>query len=77
MIPQRTQPSPFLLPIVIVLSLFEIAYAASLTAYATYYITSRILVYSQDYLHPNQLDGVGGVSRFNSVLVARCGCVGF
>jgi len=70
---QRALPPLVFLPIVLALSLFEIAYAASLAAYATHYIAVRMLFYTQDYLHPGQLDSVGGVSRFtnvDSVLIA-------
>jgi len=64
---QRALPPIVLLPIILALSLFEIAYAASLAAYATHYIAVRMLLYTQDYLHPGQLDSVGGVSRFTNV----------
>jgi len=64
---QRAHPPLFLLPLVIALSLLEIAFAVSLAGSVSHYVISRMLVFTQDHLHLNQLDGVGGVSRFANV----------
>ena len=64
---QRALPPLVLLPIVLALSLFEIAYAVSLAGSVSHYVISRMLVFTQDCLYPNQLDGVEHVSRFTNV----------
>jgi len=64
---QRAHLPLFLLPLIIALSLLEIVFAVSLAGSISYYIIERMLVFTQNYLHPGQLDSVGGVSRFTNV----------
>lgn len=64
---QRAHPPLFLLPLVIALSLLEILFAVSLAGSISYYIIERMLVYTQDFLHPNQPDDGEHVSRFTNV----------
>ena len=64
---QRAHLPLFLLPLVIALSLLEIVLAVSLAGSISYYIIERMTVFTQDCLYPNQLDGVGDVSRLTNV----------
>jgi hypothetical protein len=64
---QRTQPSPYLLPIVTLLSIFEISIAFTLLSYLTYYVTSPIFAYFQQNLLLNQHSDGPPVSRFTDV----------
>jgi hypothetical protein len=65
--PQRAHTSPYLLPIVTLLSVFEISIALTLLSYMTYYITSPIFAYFQQNLLPNQHSDRQPVSRFIDV----------
>lgn len=64
---QRARPPFLLLPLVIALSLLEIVFAVSLAGSISYYVIERMLVFTQDFLYPSQLDGRDGVSRLTNV----------
>jgi hypothetical protein len=65
--PQRAHPSPYLLPIVTILSVFEISIALTLLSYLTYYVTSPIFAYFQKSLLSDQHSDGPPVSRFTDV----------
>jgi hypothetical protein len=64
---QRTQPSPYLLPLVALLSVFEISIALTLFLYVTYYVTLPVFAYLQQNLLPNLHSDGPPVSRFTDV----------